>query len=367
MTITTRPEGTFEQSWSLSERPIARSTLTPHTVDIIVQKSPPRPTSVYDTYWKFATERQSIFLARTAGRPGPWTQDSILKSHKFTNVYRASDRVSQYLIRRVIYGGDQDWESTVLRILLFKIFNKISTWELIESQVGAITTRSFSPNRIGRILGYALEKGASIYSGAYIMPSGPVGVRRPRKHLMHLDLLASITRGGLANGLLQAQSMKEAYKLLIDIPSFGPFLAFQFLIDLNYSTSLNFSEMDFVMPGPGARDGIRKCFSDLGDYDEADLIRWVTDRQEEEFAVRNLDFKSLWGRRLHLIDCQNLFCEVDKYARVAHPDIKGLSNRSRIKQRFIPQPDSRIPWFPPKWGLNNRISESYAAPGPSLE
>jgi hypothetical protein len=28
---------------------------------------------------------------------------------------------------------------------------------------------------------------------------------------------------------------------------------------------------------------------------------------------------TLFGRRLHSIDCQNLFCEVDKYARVAHP------------------------------------------------
>ena len=38
------------------------------------------------------------------------------------------------------------------------------------------------------------------------------------------------------------------------------FLAYQYLIDLNYAAGLGFSEMDFVVPGPGARDGIRKCF-----------------------------------------------------------------------------------------------------------
>src|SRR5258707_9985183 len=40
------------------------------------------------------------------------------------------------------------------------------------------------------------------------------------------------------------------------------------------------------------------------------------------------------SRRLQLIDCQNLFCEVDKYARVAHPNIAGRTGRTRIKQKF---------------------------------
>jgi len=52
-------------------------------------------------------------------------------SYRFTNVYRASDRVSQYLIRRVIYEGDQSEEEVFFRTLLFKIFNRIETWEIL--------------------------------------------------------------------------------------------------------------------------------------------------------------------------------------------------------------------------------------------
>lgn len=334
---------------------------------IFVRKEAPQPSSVYGTYWRFAAERQAIFHARVAGEPGPWTQDPILRDFKFTNAYRAADRVSQYLIRHVIYAAELDWPSTVLRILLFKIFNKTSTWELIESQHGPVSTASFSPKDIGRILDNALANGASIYSGAYIMPSGPVSIRQGRKHAMHLSLLSQLNENRLASDLQAVRSMNEAYKLLLCIPSFGPFLAFQFLIDLNYSEFLNFSEMDFVQPGPGARDGIRKCFNSLGEYDEADVIRWVADRQETEFASLGLSFQSLWGRPLQLIDCQNLFCEVDKYARVAHPEIRGLSGRTRIKQRFVRQPSASPSWFPPKWGLNERIDRTYAAPGPSRE
>jgi hypothetical protein len=359
-----KPKATSTKPQRMARKSIEESRCQKSRFEIGVRRSPPRPSPVFDTYWRFAAKRQSIFHARTAGKSAPWTEDPVLKEHKFTNAYRASDRVSQYLIRNVIYAGEHDWESTLLRILLFKIFNKPATWELLESQVGEISAANFSQDRVNKVLVQAIERGASIYSGAYIMPSGPISIRQPRKHMMHLMLLASIVRSPLARDLQAASSMEMAYHLLLGVPSFGPFLAFQFLIDANYSPFLTFSEMDFVVPGPGARDGIRKCFVDLGDYDIDDTIRWVTDRQEQEFETRGLHFQTLWGRRLQLIDCQNLFCEVDKYARVVHPEIKGISGRTRIKQRFSPNPEHILPWFPPKWGLNARIEADLGSARP---
>src|SRR3546814_17144859 len=95
--------------------------------------------------------------------------------------------------------------------------------------------------------------------------------------------------------------------------------------------------MYFVIPGPGARDGLRKCFAATGGLSDAELIRLMADRQEQERARLGLEFPSLWGRPLQLIDCQNLFCEVDKYARVAHPEAAGLTGRTRINQKFAAQ------------------------------
>jgi hypothetical protein len=361
-----KPKPTFAQLHNMARKSIKepQPRWQKSSLEIAVRRSPPRPSIVFDTYWQFAAERQSIFHARAAGKSAPWTQNRVLQEHKFTNAYRASDRVSQYLIRNVIYAGEHDWQSTLLRILLFKIFNKPATWDLLESQVGHISAASFSPDRVNKVLDQAIERGASIYSGAYIMPSGPSSIRQARKHVMHVTLLANIARGTLARDLQAANSMERAYHLLLGVPSFGPFLAFQFLIDANYSPFLNFSEMDFVVPGPGARDGIRKCFIDLGDYDVDETIRWVADRQEQEFEARGLHFQTLWGRALQLIDCQNLFCEVDKYARAVHPEIKGISGRTRIKQRFSPSPERIIPWFPPKWGLNARIEADLGSARP---
>jgi hypothetical protein len=43
-----------------------------------------QPTAVFESYWRFAAERQRIFEKRLAGYPPPWTADPILNAHKFT-------------------------------------------------------------------------------------------------------------------------------------------------------------------------------------------------------------------------------------------------------------------------------------------
>ena len=319
--------------------------------------SPANPTVAYETYWRFAAERQEIFFRRVEGAPPPWTEDPILAAHKFTNAYRASDRVSQYLIRRVIYEGDQSPEEVFFRTILFKLFNKIETWELLISKLGSIGYKEYSFDRYDKILDSAMNRGDRIYSAAYIMPSGSAVFRTNRKHRAHLQLLERMMEDKLPYRIVESRSMQDSFKLLLSYPMIGDFLAYQFATDLNYSTLTNFSEMDFVMPGPGALNGIRKCFSSLGDLNESDIIKVVADRQQDEFLRLGIRFRTLWGRHLQLIDCQNLFCEVDKYSRVKHPEIAGITQRTRIKQKFRITPSPIRYWYPPKWGLNDRIPE----------
>jgi hypothetical protein len=306
---------------------------------------------VYDTFWRFAAERQDIFFSRLDGKPSPWTKDPILQTYKFTNAYRASDRVSQYLIGRVIYAGSQQPQDLFFRTILFKLFNKIETWELLESTLGEPSAKSFRFRDYDHILSRALRAGGRIYSGAYIMAAGNSVFGFERKHQAHLGLLELMLSESAPERLQECRSMKAAFELLKSYPLIGDFLAYQLVTDLNYSNLINFSEMDFTIPGPGARDGIRKCFSSLGGLAESDVIRVVTGRQELEFDRLGLRFKALWGRHLQLIDVQNLFCEVDKYSRVRHPEVLGISGRTRIKQRFKENPKPIDPFYPPKWAL----------------
>ena len=314
--------------------------------------SPAKPTIVFETYWRFAAERQAIFFRRIEGTPFPWTEDPILKRYKFTNAYRASDRVSQYLIKNVIYREPNSIREVFFRILLFKLFNRVETWKLLEEKLGQITYEDYLFERYDHVLNTALRKGC-IFSGAYIMPSGTSTFGYRRKHRNILRLIEKMMNDEVPLKVAEARSMQQVFEILRSYPMIGEFLAYQLATDINYSEITNFSEMNFVWPGPGARDGIKKCFESLGGLNEVEVIRFMADKQEEEFNNLGLNFRTLWGRRLQLIDCQNLFCEVDKYARLKHPEIKGKSKRRRIKQLYRINKEPIDYWYPPKWGINN--------------
>ncbi|MEV0069293.1 MULTISPECIES: nucleotide kinase domain-containing protein [unclassified Amycolatopsis] len=327
--------------------------------DITVSGRRLRPGPVFDTYWRFAAARQEVYFARLRNSERA-ASDPILAAHRFTNCYRAADRVSQFAIHDVGYQGPQEARDVVFRMVLFKFFNKIDTWRLLEAELGPVTWASWRPAAARAVLDAAWHAGRTLYSPAYIIPPPRLG--GTRKHHDHLLLAETMIRDGLAEKLQDAHGLARVFALLRAYPGLGDFLAFQFAIDLNYTCVLDFSENDFVVAGPGARDGIRKCFGPGARGIEDAVIAYMTDTQEAHFTRLGLRFPSLGGRRLHLIDCQNLFCEVDKYARVAHPDIAGISGRTRIKQQYRrscePMP---APWFPPKWGITAAVRAQASA------
>lgn len=305
---------------------------------------------VFDAYWRFAAERQRVFHLRAAGAPPPWTRDQILARHKFTNVYRAADRVSQYLIRNVIYIGPQDADEIVFRILLFKLFNKIETWELLCRELGEPPSwDGYDFAAYDRVLSAAMNRGERVYSAAYIVPNPAFG--EARKHGNHLRLIEHAMASALPKRAADAGGLRALYELLLALPSLGPFLAYQYAIDLAYSPVITADEREFVVAGPGCLDGISKVFADTGGLMPADVVAWIADVSQAEFERLGLGFKDLWGRWPTLIDWQNVFCEVSKYTRVSHPHVPGVSGRTRIKQEFR-QTSSPVDYrFPPKWEL----------------
>lgn len=308
-------------------------------------------TVVYDSYWRFAAERLAMYERRLVDPDGPWTNDAILASYRFTNTYRVADRVSQYLIREVQYRSDRSQAPAEIffRTILFKLFNRIETWELLEREHGALSWQSADFDAMCASLDRSMQRGNRVYSAAYIMPAPRLG--QVRKHANHLTLLKTMMEEGLPARIERAASLAEIYALLKPWQGLGPFLAFQYAIDLNYSSMVDFEEGSFVVAGPGAVDGISKCFLSTEGYSPEDIIRMVTDAQEREFERLSIDFRGLFGRRLQPIDCQNLFCEISKYARVAHPEVAGTSGRTRIKQGYAGGGTLPRPSFPPRWRL----------------
>src|SRR5258708_3861181 len=105
-------------------------------------KQSPRPRQqIYDLYWYFAAERQAILDRRVAGAARPWTHDLILQTFKFCNVYRAVDRVSQYMIREVACSAEPvEPVDRLFQIVAFRTFSKIETWRGVRAFLGRYPT-----------------------------------------------------------------------------------------------------------------------------------------------------------------------------------------------------------------------------------
>lgn len=294
-------------------------------------------------------------MRRVEGLPWPWTDNPVLREYKFCNVFRAADRVSQYMIRDVCYHEEQCTpEDRLFQIIAFRVFSKVETWRAIRSLLGHYPTlNDLANDNFSGALEQLKDDKATLYTAAFILcATNAYGQRL--KHRNHIALFKHMfLQDNLGVKLLAASSLREVYDLLHTYPLMGDFMSYQIAIDLNYSDLVNFDENSFTQAGPGALRGIKKVFENTGDYAPAEVILWMVKHQKEEFKRLNLPFDGLWGRPLHAIDCQGLFCETDKYCREVAPQL--TSSRKRIKARFRATPEPLDLFFPPKWGINNML------------
>lgn len=301
-------------------------------------------------YFYFIQERMNIFWGRY-NHQAHLTDDPILQEYKFTNVYRASDRVSQYLIKNVIYKDLDRYapEDVLLRILVFKVFNRIETWEYLDEYLD-VRVDTFNVERLSKLLTNR-QKDYPIFSNAYMMAGSHVRYADiSTKHQVWLQMVEDeFIRGRGFEKVLKANSMSEVYNQLRGYPLIGDFLAYQYTIDFNYSPYLNFDEDSFVKAGVGAVRGIKKCFLSFGNSFE-DAIYYIHDHFKElQVRYGYTDFRPLPGRKPKLIDLQNCFCETDKYLRAKMPELKV--GNVRIKQHYKPTKETINFYFPDKWGV----------------
>lgn len=322
----------------------------------------PQDDFLYYLYWM--CERMDIFWKKFYGQKSPWTDDPILQNFKFCNVYRCLDRVSQYLLNKVIYNGKHyEPEDMFFRILLFKLFNRNETWDLLEKEFGDITYETGFEN-IARFLDDAIERGEIIFGNAYII--GCFFYKFPEykyisglnKHRAHFRIFEDeIFQNGHIYDFLDAKSLEELYWVFRNMKIYGDFTAQQYTIDMNYSELFDFDENSFVVTGPGSLRGIDRTFNTCKKYDYVGTIKWVQENLEELLEnfkkETGMEFKPLPGRMPTLIDLQNVFCEVDKYLRGSGVKCKGKKVKGdRIKNVYEAKTNKIDFVFPPKWGVS---------------
>lgn len=305
-------------------------------------------------YWRFASKRQEAYVRRIDGATSPWTDDAILVQYKFCNVFRVCDRVTQDMLRTAIYSvaaAEMSPVDRVFRTIVYRFFSEPSTWQYIDETFGPLTAAAYDEQKFTAALDRRMEQGKRLYTGAFIL-CATQAYGHERKHHNHGALFAALVANDAAiiRSMLSARSLGELYTELRALPLVGKFMAYQIAIDINYGPDVNYSESSFVAAGPGAERGLKKCFISWGRESPESLIQWVRENQEVLAEHYGYPAPTLFGRRLQSIDCQGLFCETDKYCRVALPELR--SARSRIKATFRPRPSIGGFFAPPKWHLD---------------
>ncbi|KAH9983291.1 hypothetical protein BJV74DRAFT_626759 [Russula compacta] len=333
----------------------------------------------YRYLFLWMTERHAIHQRRLAGQPWPWTDDPILRQHNFTNVFRIYDRVTQYIICNVIGKGDQDLHETCFRVILFRCFNRISTWELLLAHFGELTWRDFNLAAYETVLYEEYRRDNKLYGSSYILPAPELGGTSldgsgtKANYANHLRLLKVMMESDLPGQLAQLSELSDAWERICLYPSMGAFLAFQLLLDLNMIPQLTKPE-DWAVCGPGAMSCLVKIFGPEVKGAHGEALTWLHQTQDLHFARLGISRK----RRprigsthvLSLVDFEHSLCECDIYSRKAHPEIKGrrlhIASRRNFSSSRPPPPSAVLPngWCPVDEAVHARARTKRTAPPP---
>lgn len=261
------------------------------------------------TFLDFVVERHRVWERRQAGQPAPWTEDPILRSRKFTHVYRVLDYGSQFLVNELL-NPLLSPRDALARCFLYRYTNLPATWTEMQRVMGRYPLEQDLNEVLVKIIHEYRDAGNKVFSGAYMILPQP---NREGDKVQQAVELAARWMESHAGDFMAATTQSQRYEILRREYGVGPFLAMQILTDWGYSEQCGEDrENEFIIPGPGCIKGAKRVDSVA---DATTMIYWARDSL---YALD--DCPRLNGRRPSLMDVQNCWCEFSKYMRLVGKD-----------------------------------------------
>lgn len=286
-----------------------------------------------DLFWRFICERQAIWDRRCARRqPPPWTDDPVLRTERFTNVYRELDPGTHYAIAHILEVAAPKSDK-VFNVMLYRLIGRAET----HAAVGFQRLETFDPTHLARVLHRLRDvEGKPPFTAAYMVSAysglgGGDKIDRVARifQALHADVPALFDR------IAACQAAWAVYEELRRVYGFGNFLAYQVVVDLLYplrtyagAPLLPFSHDDWASAGPGAQRGIRMLLHEGVREVDLEVMRWLRREQRAEFARVGVQFPYLLDPDgsevdLSLANIQNCLCEFHKYVKIREGTGRG--------------------------------------------
>lgn len=279
-------------------------------------------------FWWFIAERHEIFRRRVILRqPPPWTEDPILSTVAFTNIYRELDRTTRVLMTSI--PTDASDRDILFNVIKFRFFTWPPTYWAIGGFRAAEEWPWYLSKRVADILVRRQKAGYQVFTGAFMVTSlgaqpGTGGkTRLVAKRIswvkQHLDTLMVV---------FKAKTMADAHSVLEAVPGFGGFMSYEVLTDLTYTGRVPYDRDQWVYVGPGAIKGLQELVQPrvkLTQSVGAELIQELRAYQSVGFSGAGV---KLNGPRLTLENIEQALCEYQKYRRA--------KDARRAKRKYSP-------------------------------
>lgn len=296
-------------------------------------------------FWYYTWERQNVYHNRfVLNKKEPWTKDKILREYKFTNVYRELDRTTIWYHDRIgghyyktgktkNYPDGFTSKDVVFATFIHRLFNKIETMEHIYD---FIRIKTFNLSKITSVLKKLRQQDFKIFTSAHLTTGVRFGGYDDKlDNILYLINLIHLDIDNVYTSIKSATSMEDLYNKVRMVNGFGPFLGYQFALDIVNTGICRFSLDDFSVAGPGCKRGIKHVFPNVGeDISFLDAMKFMRKKQHYYFEKFGYDFKfvdELGGREkgIHLGNIENQFCEFSKYFKAFH-------GYGRPRNKFVP-------------------------------
>ena len=243
--------------------------------------------------------------AAPSGRAQAVTDDPILRSYRFCNVYRELDTVTRWIKDnwRDPHSGDPDvWFAMAVA--------RYVNWPDTLAEVGY--PAPWDAGRFKAAMGRLQDGGGKLWTGAYLIHAGRGGLK-----IDHVadEILTPLweRRGYVLEACLSCHALSQRLR---EFSGVGSFMAGQIVCDTKYTRLLDtaLDWWEFAVEGPGSKRGLNRV------CDRPAEQNWKRD----EWWAKLTELKARIGPLLleadmppiHAQDLQNCLCEFDKYERV---------------------------------------------------
>lgn len=303
---------------------------------IIQMADPLINTEMLNLFSHYILERYRVHVSKDVlKKDKPWTEDKILQQFKFTNVRREHDRETKWVIENIIENDDLIYEDKLLNIILFRLFNKHETLDLIGAPIAFIEEFhgdfDFESYRVIFEDYCDYDPKYSFFTGAfntggmkktlqYYLPENEDNMcMRVMKFLGHLIDI------NITEKILACRTQYNVFDLLRSYKGIGDFLAYQIFVDFTYIPEFPFSENEFTIAGLGCRKGIDEVFVAKDGMNYEECIFYMRDnwyKLMEHIIEKNWFFPEKemvdceqHDRCMNVMSIENCFCEFSKYVR----------------------------------------------------